>query len=434
MNMSLRFLAILLLASGFAVGQNTAPPVATRDVTSSASADERPKIVHPALTTAGSPPFYLRAKIFEIGDPTSHTEVEWLWLSPSKWRRTIKSDDFSQTLIVNGDKERDEHSDDYFPIGMERLITAMVDPRPLLNAWRPGDQLLTRANGKSHEDGLTCFTTNMCMKHPGGLTEIVGVAGYSITFSSYREFHDVRVARSITYTVGGGEGLRAEVTELGDYASTDDAAFRITEPTPLKDRISSATLAETHLRSLAAIAPEVIWPQVLDGSTTGTAQFYIGVAPNGDVREVLPIHTDNERSNDAARRQISKWKFKPLERNGTPVQIEGPLTFTLNTRAYGPKEPLTDAEVRELATNTVDPVFPANAPVGGSCSIRVAIDEEGSIVEMIAGDGTRGLAGPCMNAIKKWHFQPYLENGNPRPYRAEIHFAVPAQNTASAPR
>ena len=80
-------------------------------------AAQQPVLVQGSLTAAGSKPFHLKATITEGHDPSPKAEVEMEWLAPNQWRRTIKSDDFSQTLIVNGDKIFDQHSDDYFPLG-----------------------------------------------------------------------------------------------------------------------------------------------------------------------------------------------------------------------------------------------------------------------------------------------------------------------------
>src|SRR5438128_860723 len=57
------------------------------------------------LTSPGSKPFHLRATIAETGEPGSdyHAKIEEYWVSPSKWRRTIESPDFSKVLVVNGD-------------------------------------------------------------------------------------------------------------------------------------------------------------------------------------------------------------------------------------------------------------------------------------------------------------------------------------------
>jgi len=60
----------------------------------------------------------------------------------------------------------------------------------------------------------------------------------------------------------------------------------------------------------------------------------------------LCAETANERSNDSAIRQILRLRFKPAVKDGLAVQAEGILTFDLNTRASGPANALTDAEVR----------------------------------------------------------------------------------------
>src|SRR6266567_1055477 len=105
---------------------------------------QQPVLVQGSLTAAGSEPFHLKAAITEGHDPQLKAEVEMEWVAPHKWRRTIKSEEFSQTLIVNGDKVFDQHSDDYFPLGLDTLATAMVDPQKILATYRPGDRLLTK--------------------------------------------------------------------------------------------------------------------------------------------------------------------------------------------------------------------------------------------------------------------------------------------------
>src|SRR5260370_13204848 len=71
------------------------------------------------LIAPGSPPFYLQAVISGRGDPNEHVEGEMSWLAPDKWKRTIRSAEFSQTLIVNGDKIFEQDSDDYLPLAIQ---------------------------------------------------------------------------------------------------------------------------------------------------------------------------------------------------------------------------------------------------------------------------------------------------------------------------
>jgi hypothetical protein len=378
--------------------------------------------------SAGNAPFQLKATFTEGNDPDPVGHVEILWLAPDKWRRTLDADQFSQTLIVNDDKVFEQDSDDYFPVGLNALVTAMVDPKPILYAHRPEDRLATKANGQSFESGVICFGPNrtLCVSGRDGLTEIVGAPGHSITFSRYLNFDSMRVARILTDTVGVGEFLRVEITDLRKLNNPDESLFAVPEPTPKERQIRSVILSDAEFRALAVEAPEIIWPQVLDGRTVGTASFYVSIDHMGNVREVRPIRTDNERSNDSARNQILKWKFRPAVEDGISVQAEAVLTFPLNTREFGPPDILSDAEVRKLVSNIIDPVFaPGMAPSGTTYSLRAAIDSDGNLIEAIAEEGPPALWKPCYDAIRKWHFSPIVENGQPRPYRAEIKCQVP---------
>ena len=107
------------------------------------------------------------------------------------------------------------------------------------------------------------------------------------------------------------------------------------------------------------------------------------------------------------------------------VQAEGVLTFDLNTRAYGPDHVLTDAEVRRLATNQVDCVTPPGKfPEGTVKSELIAVDADGKVIEVISTGEVHGV--DCLAAIGQWKFSPIMENGQPRPYRAQIDFHLRA--------
>jgi Gram-negative bacterial TonB protein C-terminal len=385
------------------------------------------QVVQTWLTDSGSTPFYLQATITEPSDPNEHIEVEMSWVAPDKWKRTIRSQEFSQTLIVNGDRVSEQDSADYMPLAIQVLATAMIDPRSIVDAVRPSDHALTKANGRSDESGKMCFDPagRMCGMSRSGLTESLSGPGRSVTFTDYRKFKGKRVARSLSYTLDHGDSYQAHVNTLGELKS-DDAQFSISEITPKEKQIRSVVLPEAELRSLALESTDIIWPQVLeDNNTRGETSYYVSVDRSGQVREILPLSVSVERADDTARRQIMKWKFKPAIKDGAPVQAEAVLNFHFDTRAYGPAKPLADAETRELATNIVDPILPAGAKAGATCNIRIAVDADGKVIEQIAADGSPELTIPCMHAIGKWQFSPILEEGKPRPYRGEVTFRVP---------
>jgi hypothetical protein len=83
------------------------------------------------ITAAGSHPFVLKAKILEITNPSNldyHAEIEEYWLAPDKWRRTVKTSSFSETLVVSGDKTSEQITGDYYPNWLRTLIAAMFEP------------------------------------------------------------------------------------------------------------------------------------------------------------------------------------------------------------------------------------------------------------------------------------------------------------------
>lgn len=391
------------------------------------NAKQAPRLVQGTLIAPGSRPFHLKAYISE-GRDAPDSFIEMYWQAPDRWRRIVQSSQFEQTLVVNGDKVFEQDSPMYMPPELDTLLTAMLNPQSILDALQPGDQVRTKANGASFESGVTCFDPahRMCLRSSFGLIESVGASAHAVDFTNYRDFHGKRIARRLIHTISVGDYYTAEITTLEDLKNADAGLFAVSTPTPAADRLHVATLSEAALRGLALNVPEIIWPQVLDGAVTGKASFFLSIDREGTVRDVLPLKTANERSNDSAIRQLLRWKFTPAIENGMPAQAEGVLTFNLNTRAWGPSEPLTDAEARKQATSVVEPIVsPGMVPPNSVFKLWIAVDSDGIIIEEIEAGGPNELFEPCDAALKQWHFKPIMENGQPRPFRALIEFHIP---------
>lgn len=362
------------------------------------AAAQSPSLVQGTLISPGGAPFHLKATITEGRDRTPVAEVEMYWIKPDLWRRSIVSDDFTQTLIVNGKAIYEKDSDDYIPLGLETLVTAMIGP--------------------------VCYGANDCVK-----TKLMA-AGHAVHLGDYREFDGKQIARRAHYTVSMGDFMSAEVTELEGLTDPDYGPFRPHPQVPGNAPIRIAAMSQAELLHLAVKKPKIIWPQALDGAETGQASFYLSIDPEGHVREVQPVSTANERTNDSAIRQMMRWKFRPPTKDGKRVQAEGLITLALNTRAFGPAKPLTNRKMRKMATNPVNPILPPGmVPPGTTFRMRVAVDSDGQIIEEIVTDGPPDLFVPCDAALKRWHFKPIMSwhfwpimKRQARPYRGLVEF------------
>jgi hypothetical protein len=118
-----------------------------------------------------------------------------------------------------------------------------------------------------------------------------------------------------------------------------------------------------------------------------------------------------------------RWRFMPFRVDGRPMQTSGILRFTLNTREFGPQTPLTDSDARKLVADPANPRMEGSPPSPGTTySLWAAVDSDGHVIEIMAGDGPHELFIPCMQALQSWHFQPLIVDGTAVPFRAYLVF------------
>ena len=105
------------------------------------------------------------------------------------------------------------------------------------------------------------------------------------------------------------------------------------------------------------------------------------------------------------------------------MQTSGILRFTLNTREFGPQAPLSDSEARKLVSDPANPLIEGTPPPPGTTySLRAAVDSDGHVIEIMAGEGPHELFIPCMRAVQSWRFRPLTVHGNAVPFRANLIF------------
>ena len=393
------------------------------------------------LTATGSAPFHLKATIVETTNPDStyKGEIEEYWVSGGKWRRTVSSPGFSQTLIVNGDQISEQDKGDYFPWWLNDLVTAIFDPLPMLDSLSKVSASMQKPSGSEHSNSCARLQTKVgtppvensaflvfCFEGSHGLIESAITPGYDAEFKDYRDFKNKQVARRFVIDPEPGTTIEAKITELDELTSPDEGLFAVQQPTPPTERMGRISVSETTIRSLSAYTPDILWPSVRSGKTTGVLSMYISVDRSGHVREAWPLNSDNAGLEDPAREQVMKWQFKPAKMHDVPVQTETVLTLAFNTKIGDPIPILSDEEARKLATNIVEPVFPPGTPKGTEVKVQVGVSLDGTVNG--AGNPYNAptpLFMAAYGAVRQWHFRPYLREGKPDLFGADIVFHAP---------
>ncbi|MGB6484342.1 MAG: energy transducer TonB [Candidatus Acidiferrales bacterium] len=414
-----------------AFGQQTVP---ISDVASRAVALSQ-------LTLPGSSPFHLKAAIVESTNPDSDykADVEEYWLSSTKWRRTIESPHFSQTLVVSGDSVFEQDKGDYYPFWLHDLVTAIFEPLPMLDQLEQVSGKMRTAAGGAQSTSCSRLQQTVglpptqmsefsvfCFEGSHGLLDYVVSPGYDAEFKDYKKFNGKFVARRIVTDPEPGTTIEARITLLDDLSAPSDDLFSIQQPTPQTNLLRSVRVDQAELRNDSVSAPAIVWPTVRDGKTSGALSLYVSVDRDGHVRETWPLNSDNARLDDSVRAQVMKWQFKPVVQNGVPVQADAIFTFAFDTGVANAVPILSDAEARALATNIVEAtVTPGTAQPDTAFTVRISIGVDGKLegVENINKlPDVLFLAG--YQALTKWHFKPYVRDGKPDEFKADITFHV----------
>jgi len=392
------------------------------------------------LTLAGGVPFHLKAHIGNIGalKPEYSADVEEYWVSPEKWRRSVQSAGFSQTLIVNGDKASEKLTGDYYPFWLHDMVTALFDPLPMVDQLKlmQGQMEIPEDSAKSNSCVNMQFKVGIapaqntvgsafCFGGKGGLLQAVVTPGYKAQFADYQPFKKKMVARTIKAGFAPDLVLTAKVTQLAELPTSDEKLFSIDTPTPSTEQLKTMQVSEDSARALALNTPAIVWPAVREGKTDGVMSVYVSADRAGHVREVWPLASNNPELTEAAGQQVLRWQYKPYN-NGGALQMEAVLTFAFATRIENPIQVLSDAEARRLATHLVEAVVPAGkARKGSKFALRISVDEAGKVLAV----QNQNKVAPALYtagaaALKQWRFRPYMNHGKPDRFYADITFHV----------
>jgi hypothetical protein len=397
------------------------------------------------LTSPGSQPFILKARVFEATNPSNEeykAEIEEHWVAPDKWRRTVKTSDFSQTLIVNGDKTSEQITGDYDPNWLRTIVAAIVEPGTALqgvdlssssdNPVIGGSQTCRRFTAMT---GIAPVSNKVFLSYcfEDGLLESIRTPGYDASYKNYKNFSGKRVARTIGEYIEPGTELEAKVEQLTELKSPDESEFTVLQANvPLQ----TIRITEASLRGLALNAPDIVWPTVRSGADKGTLSLYVSLDRGGHVREIYELNSSNPGVSDVVREQVMKWQFKGATNQGSAVQVESILTFAYQTTTANPIPVLDEQEGSKLILHRVDPSWPDGfVPLGTPVMITLEVTETGEctgLVFITSDDANRPLLmkrlpmvlSSLKETFKQWRFQPYIQNGKATEYQVKVTFHV----------
>ena len=409
-------------------------------------ADQPKKAIEKSqITAAGSRPFLLKARMLEITNPSNESykaEIEEQWIAPDKWRRTVKGANFSETLVVSGDKTSEQITGDYFPNWLRSMVTAIFNPGAALqgvdlsrSSDNPRIGVPEACRRFAFMAGVPPVSNKVFSIYCflDGLIVSVRTPGYTVGYKDYKKFAGKQVARKVTEYIEEGTVLEATIEELSELKSPDESQFAIHEASaPLQ----TIKVDEATLRGLAVNPPDIVWPTIRSGADKGTLSLYVCLDRNGRVRETYELNSSNPGLDAAVRDQIMKWQFKTTTNQGVPVQLESTLTFAFQTGVADPIPVLEEDEGSKLILHRVEPAWLAGlVPAGTPVIVTIGVNENGDykgLVFITSDEAHRVLVikqlakmeVPMKRTLEQWKFQPYVRDGKATEYQVKVTFYV----------
>jgi len=309
----------------------------------------REAVKRSTLDQPGTQPFHLKAVIApsrERDRDSGRTgEIEIWWQSPIRFRREVRSPEFRQIEIVDGEHRWQKNEGDYFPDWLRKTAVALVRPIPYLDEVLASVQEADtkRIMGSTYYQWSIMSSDGNVKKGLGasvalndrtGLIFYGGGFGWGAVYDDYKKFHDRVVGRKVG--VGTPE-VTAKIVTLEDLKDAPAPLFDTQAPGADAHPIETVRIDELALRKNLLLPSAVTWPMVQTGPKQGLLTTEIVVDREGRIREIGSIVGDNPAVNDAARNAISAMRFAPFLQNGVPVQVISRITMAFY--AAGPGGP-----------------------------------------------------------------------------------------------
>ncbi len=251
----------------------------------------------------------------------------------------MRSPEFHQIAIMNGDREWQKNEGDYFPEWLREIAVALIEPVPHLDQvlQQVEEADVKRLMGNTYFSWMMMSTDGNVQKGMGGsvaVTDSTGLLfygngpGWSGLYRDYKSFNGRKVARTIS---SGSPEVTAQITALEDLPDISPNPFDAQASggdTPL---LRTVVVDEPKLRENLLPADPVAWPPLKDGPLQGAVTAKIVVDRTGKVREIGSIASDNPGLSEAFGKSIGAMQFKPFLENGVAVQVVSRATMPFKT-------------------------------------------------------------------------------------------------------
>lgn len=308
------------------------------------------------LDQPGTKPFHLKASIapsFERDKDSGRTgEVEIWWSSTTRWRREVRSPEFHQIEVVDGNHDWQKNEGDYFPEWLRQVGIELIRPVPPLDdvlANVKSAEVRSFANPIKPELSQSNFgwvvntgtaevhnvsRSNVAINTSSGLLLYAGGLGWGCElvwgkdFKDYFDFHGRRIARAVNV---GSPQVTAKVVTLEDLGDVPTGFFDTTVRGGDREPLRTVLIDETALRKNLVPADTQPWPPLQDGPLQGNVTTTVVIDREGKVRELESIVSENSAINDAGRQRILAMRFKPFVEDGIPIQVMSQITVPFKT-------------------------------------------------------------------------------------------------------
>jgi hypothetical protein len=343
--------------------------------------------------TANGTPFHTEMKISGAHKESQYEgTVAVDWVSRTRYRIEIRSAEFHQIHIVDGDQIQEQTEGDFYPGWLHSFVTALLDPLSVKSLLVDPKASLGASRSSNGQ------TTRLCIdrdESPGGIRDDMTWSGVCITndglllnahsfvswmdFSDHKDFAGKKVARSYSTSTGSYEEILGKLTSLRPLQAAEVNAIRVTKPTPKDKQMGFAFISTKAEEARLASAKPFDWPPVREGKTEGYMIVHALTDVTGQVRETSKYNSDNPGLEAAGRQAAMGYKFEPMLVDGVPVQMEMPLVLHFTSRVVDPLPVLKGAELlRQIKACNASLVSDIHLDATVSPT-RISVDEEGEL-------------------------------------------------------